>query len=633
MDSPLTQLLRPDSFEPKIVQLYLHLFNVLANDDGDDVVPSEGFWREFFLLKPDKQRLYDILAPMTAFDLLQLQSQTQAFFNRAVMEAGSGIAPGSENALENLTAFLCAVFTKKYTNPNTDVIEVLAGLDSIDRLMSDLVQTLESIIRQGDNETIRRSALHATLALVAGGFHTSLVSYFMHRDLFSALMKYIHDVQTNPADGLDAAVVIGILSSYNKFESQNVYHNRLADFVNEDSIKLLVDKFATACVEIRDQYVAVQDDYPASWSISNTLAMVGFRGLSSNAKKPLPPSEEDAKRLFASLPKKTAACLLSLYSFVSANKLFAANLVNVPAHKDKETPLAAFLSSTSYVSHHAYRGPRQSTYATLSLLSIRILVEDSVLVKRICSADSKTVVRLCRQRPPHLPLITSSRVPAAAILDICTDTLSHNLRKRLDVHLYGLALGIMLRIVTYLEQSKTRLHHHWAYIWGSLLSLMRFLTQYSEDLRHLRGVREELCGTLASLAAFCLSKGDSFLPDPASFDDLFYKLIEANDVLPRFKQAYCDRSPQSDVLNASVDALINVSSHYHGLLNARQGKKTHQSPAAIQKVIKEGYETLSLESDEGVGHWERWRETNWKSELKKMIRITVEDSRLLSLKR
>lgn len=73
MDSPLTQQLRPDSFEPKIVQLYLHLFNVLANDDALDSVPSEGFWREFFLLKPDRQRLYQILEPMTAFDLLHMQ--------------------------------------------------------------------------------------------------------------------------------------------------------------------------------------------------------------------------------------------------------------------------------------------------------------------------------------------------------------------------------------------------------------------------------------------------------------------------------------------------------------------------------------------------------------------------------
>ena len=76
MDSPLTQQLRPDSFEPKITQLYLHLFNVLANDEADEAdeaVPSEGFWREFFLLKPDKQRLYEILEPMTAFDLLHMQ--------------------------------------------------------------------------------------------------------------------------------------------------------------------------------------------------------------------------------------------------------------------------------------------------------------------------------------------------------------------------------------------------------------------------------------------------------------------------------------------------------------------------------------------------------------------------------
>ncbi len=394
--------------------------------------------------------------------------------------------------------------------------------------------------------------------------------------------------------------------------------------------------FAGACSLIRQQYVSVQDDYPPPWSLNTTLAIVGLRGLSADAKKPVPPSEEEAKALFASLPRQDAACLLALYSFVQANKLFAASLLNSPpAEKDQEAPFSTFLSSTSYISHHAYRGPRQSTYAILSLLSIRIIVEDPILAKRICSADSnKVAVRLCRQRQPHLPLVTNARIPATAILDICTDTLSHNLRKRLDVQLYGLALGIILRIVTYLEQTKSRLHYHWAYIWGSLISLMRFLTQYSSDLRHLRGIRE-LCGTLASLAAFCLSRGDGFLPDPASFDDLFYKLIEADDVVVKFKQAYCEGGSSHqppDRLTRSVDALLSVSSHYHGMLKAQHGKKTHQSPAAIQKVIKEGYDTLNLESDEGFGQWEKWRENNWKSELKRMIRVAVEDARILSLK-
>lgn len=101
MDSPLTQQLRPDSFEPKIVQLYLHLFNVLPNDDNvEELTPAEGFWREFFLLKPDKQRLFEILEPFTASEIIHCHVQTQSFFQRSIIEAGSGVSPQNENALE-----------------------------------------------------------------------------------------------------------------------------------------------------------------------------------------------------------------------------------------------------------------------------------------------------------------------------------------------------------------------------------------------------------------------------------------------------------------------------------------------------------------------------------------------------
>jgi hypothetical protein len=38
----------------------------------EDAVLPEGFWRELFLLNPDKKRLLQILEPLTADDLLQL---------------------------------------------------------------------------------------------------------------------------------------------------------------------------------------------------------------------------------------------------------------------------------------------------------------------------------------------------------------------------------------------------------------------------------------------------------------------------------------------------------------------------------------------------------------------------------
>lgn len=64
------------------------------------------------------------------------------------------------------------------------------------------------------------------------------------------------------------------------------------------------------------------------------------------------------------------------------------------------------------------------------------MVEDQVLCKRMCDGENKLAVRLCRQRLPYLPMASGDRTPAAVILDIMIDALNHNLRRRLDFHLY-----------------------------------------------------------------------------------------------------------------------------------------------------------------------------------------------------
>jgi hypothetical protein len=38
---------------------------------------------------------------------------------------------------------------KKYTNPSSDIITVLAGLDAVDRVFSEFVGILDKIIRNG----------------------------------------------------------------------------------------------------------------------------------------------------------------------------------------------------------------------------------------------------------------------------------------------------------------------------------------------------------------------------------------------------------------------------------------------------------------------------------------------------
>ena len=136
-------------------------------------------------------------------------------------------------------------------------------------------------------------------------------------------------------------------------------------------------------------------------------------------------------------PAPEAAILLSAYDFLNANKLFDYNLVNnKPVNHTEESPFAGFLSLTSYLLQHAYRSLRASHYAGLNLFSLRILVEDPSLCKQICSQEGKRRVRLCRQRQPFLPIVNGERVLATVIFDIVIDTISHNLRRRLDAILY-----------------------------------------------------------------------------------------------------------------------------------------------------------------------------------------------------
>jgi hypothetical protein len=151
------------------------------------------------------------------------------------------------------------------------------------------------------------------------------------------------------------------------------------------------------------------------------------------------------------------------------------------------------------------------------------------------------------------------------------------------------------------------------------------LTTYEADIKsNYRST--EMISLLVNLLAFALSSGESFLPDPASYDDLFYKLVETGDILTKFRDAY-GLSSQT----GSMQILINVSSHYQTLLEGEgKGRRKHLSPQEVSTVIKQGYETLSIEASEGLDRWEKYREANYKSLLKRVARATVEDAKSLS---
>ena len=330
-------------------------------------------------------------------------------------------------------------------------------------------------------------------------------------------------------------------------------------------------------------------------------------------------------------PIPECAILLATYDFVNANKVFGLKFASPPSEPPSgSAPIDNFLSFGSYLFQNAHRSTRASLYSQIILVTLRVLLEDVVVARCLCNGELLTSIRLCRQRQPLLPASRTHRTRIAILLDVLVGGISHNLRRRLDVDLYVMFLEPILRTLSYLSHSRARIIYHWSELWRALLDFLRFLTTYANDIRSLYGV-DVLSDGLVSVLAVALSTGESFLPDEKSYDDLFYKILESGELLRKFSSAY-DVTKRSAA--SSMEMLISVSTHYQSLLTEKKGSATkHFGTREIHRLIKEGYDTLSIQSKEETDQWVKYRETDHRNLIKKVTRIAVQDMRTLLTER
>ncbi|TPX13543.1 uncharacterized protein E0L32_006014 [Thyridium curvatum] len=613
-------------------------------DDEYGADKPEGFWLELFLLRPERASLRRLLDGLSAGELLQLEEQTRQLFARAV-----GALKGTTGGAQQEVAEGHALELRHHrraggAGPRRHDLLGICGFSGWDNTEWEELGTTAKGRRDGPGGHVWRVPDESVDVLYTEGYvsrhhegERSLQDMVWHGgpDTDKGSAQFIQETDT-PIRVFQPFTLLGLLANYNKFEFQNPYQLRLNDFVNEATIQTVVRSVGYTCQRLRAQYVDIQEDLPEGWTLASTLNMIGLGAIAPGPRpeKKVVYDAETAKQMFTKLPGEEAALLLATYDFSHANKLFCFNLMTLKADKGEEQPFASYLSLTSYLLQHAHLSQRATVYCHLNLMVFRLLIEDPVLCKRMCSDEGKAAVRLCRQRQPHLPAVRTERVLAASLLDTMIDGINHNLRRRLDVGLYALCVGILLRAVSYMSRSRTRLQYHWAELFRSLLGLVRFLTTYAADLRDLPHV-ETLLDHVVNLLALGLSAGEAFLPTPAAYDDLFYKVVEAGDVLVKFRDTY----GLADRPSNSIHTLVSVSAHYKQMLaegTAKGGKGGRVvgkggtlTSLQVAEVIKQGYETLSIQAKEGLDSWERYREADERTVLKRMARTAVGDVKVL----
>ncbi|KAK9471058.1 uncharacterized protein V1510DRAFT_368759 [Dipodascopsis tothii] len=615
--SPLVQVER-GPLRPKIIRVYEDLFK-----DGSTVPENESFWLEFFLLNAKKAHLGVILANISPEHTLQFQGITQALFSRSINALVDDNPKVIVNALITLNVLVREILAKHYTNQSADVISLLTGITRVDSVLPELVTNLEIVLKRSELEgDLRVLALSTTVSIVCDLYRTGLIEFFIHRDLFPALVQLTVDPATTTYT-FEAFTLIGILANYNKLESYNPYQTRLSDLINEQAMLKIVYVIGSACRSARNEYIEVSDDTTESWSLDSMLSLVGFK----RANKPQSGDRTDTSTssIFAALPPPSVTILLATIEFVHINKFFCKLLIEARpsnAWSPPESPFAAFISLSSYLLHHQHRSERHRIYARVPLLVFRILAEDQNLFQVLTSPNNRSILRLCRQRVPLLPLVKDERLLVEGVLDCLVASIDHSMKKSLDVSMYEATLACIRRIISQLKRQRIRLKYHWAELWRSLISLTKFMANHSQHLIKLPSINNLVDETIRILV-LAFSSGELFLHDAEDYDDLFYKFVETGDLFKRISEKY-----EMYTRATSIETLISIAEHYNDLIEQKSVFFSGQlSTDQVSEIIRSGYDSLSISSQDEVDRWDKYREVDERSYLKRLGLMSVADAK------
>ncbi|KAK4055694.1 hypothetical protein OIV83_000240 [Microbotryomycetes sp. JL201] len=582
LQSPLKQVNVPGSGAAALRPKLHHNWDALTTDadlfKGQTQAQVHRYFAEMFCLTPSAKLVGQSLDKLDVQQLLgPYKHNMTAIFTHAVrlLKESASIDSRRNNVINTLIPFTHNLLSRSFSNFSFEVMTLLAGsLDRSDAVFADLVTAIDSIL--GDTAaplSLRHRTLQLALNLVASLNQGSVTAYFLRRDMFSTLVKFMTDDETAPYV-FESSLLLGLLASFRKFEARNPYSVRIEDFVED---LRLIDVVRTVCYKARDMYIDLSDDTTPSFVASLTSLVFSFRlsellsSFSLSLPPPPPPKTPamslaevfdqqkpiDAERKPATytLDKRELARVNANGAVANSPPFPPTNEATSDAKSDVGTkstpreespfkmlppevlvillPFYDLLNLNKAFSALLYneidQGPPTLPPAMISLASY-VLCHASTsrraqAYSRLCllilmilveEGEGKLTVesapvRLCRQRQPMLPHNTNHRPLAAAMLDTAVIFLRHNLRKRMDVE-------------TYMSVKR-----HWSqYFLTPTLTHMFASVCLKLVQRLMQQLKTERIFIVLCYPAYW---GEHFLPDSKATALLHYELLHAESTL------------------------------------------------------------------------------------------------------
>uniref|UniRef100_A0A673GSX0 UPF0668 protein C10orf76 homolog n=1 Tax=Sinocyclocheilus rhinocerous TaxID=307959 RepID=A0A673GSX0_9TELE len=619
----------------------------------DPTKSNPRFWDELFLMKVNLEYLEGKLESLDGDEVVKIKDNINSLFHHCVQALAEEHQIKVVNALQTLCALFRGVHQKNKSATGFDIINMLMGFDKAELRMKELMESLDSLLCGDGSESLKSLCLKLLLCLVTVTDNISqntILEYVMINSIFEAILQILSEVSSRAQHGYDAVVLLALLVNYRKYESVNPYIVKLSIVDDEPTLDGMGMVIHHALAEYNRQYKDKEEENQGGF-FSTLTSMVGSMFIADADEKLSVQTNE--------------AILLALYEAVHLNRNFITVLAQshpeidiattpaVPVPASPLTPLGTTPPSLDMMNNPEL--PLDPNLQTSNLL-ITFLKYSSIVMQDtkgklslFLSSDQYADaflhddnmnfrVNLHRMPMRHRKKAADKSIPSrplvcAVLGDVYVSILFICCRR---------CVQIIHKLICYQKKCRVRVHYTWRDFWSALINLLKFLLSNETILLAKHNIFQ-LALQVVNLFNMFITYGDTFLPTPSSYDELYYEIIRMHQVFDNLccmvlrvsTNAGQWKEPASKVTQALVNvrAIIN---HFNPKIEsyAAVNHISQLSEDQVLEVVRSNYDTLTLKLQDGLDQFERYseqpREAGFFKELVRSISLNVRKNVSLS---
>uniref|UniRef100_A0A8C6ZGQ8 Armadillo like helical domain containing 3 n=1 Tax=Nothoprocta perdicaria TaxID=30464 RepID=A0A8C6ZGQ8_NOTPE len=541
----------------KVVLMYDEIF---TTEDPSKCNPR--FWEELFLMKVNLEYLEGKLEALDGEELMKIKDNINCLFQHCIQALGEEHPIRVVNALQTLCALIRGVHQKNKSTSGFDIINMLVGFDKAELCMKNLMESLDSLLCAEGSESLKSLCLKLLLCLVTVTDNISqntILEYVMINSIFEAILQILSSPLSRREHGYDAVVLLALLVNYRKYESVNPYIVKLS--IVDDEPTLNPHCFVCLFVfRLFRQYKDKEEEHQSGFFSAITNMVMSLKeheyhpemGLMTAPTSPVPTTP--VTPLGTTPP--------------SSDVISSAEL---PLDADVQTSnlLITFLKYSSIVMQDTKDEHRLHS-GKLCLIILTCIAEDQYANAFLHDDNMNFRVNLHRMPMRHRKKAADKNLPCrplvCAVLDLMVEFIVTHMMKEFPMDLYVRCIQIVHKLLCYQKKCRVRLHYTWRELWSALINLLKFLMSNETVLLAKHNIFI-LALMVVNLFNMFITYGDTFLPTPSSYDELYYEIIRMHQnfdnlysmVLRLSTNAGQWKEPASKVTHALVNirAIIN----------------------------------------------------------------------------